>query len=260
MKTQLYFLLALSAVFFSSCNYQKKLQEQLYFNDALDSTQRMLSRYSATIKVDDRISIQVSALNPESAIPYNLSVAGSGMASATATGYLVERDGSILFPQFGRLSVEGKTLTEVRSILLDSLNKFLVDPIVTVQYANAKIIVMGEVGRPGILQIPDGKLTILEAITMSGDIPFTGRKDNVLIVREDNGKRDFARIDIRSHNIYKSPYYFLRQNDLIFVEPTLQKIRQQTNQTFLTNVTLITSIVGIISTTLALFLYLKAVK
>ena len=257
MKTQLYFLLALSAVFFSSCNYQKKLQEQLYFNDALDSTQRMLSRYSATIKVDDRISIQVSALNPESAIPYNLSVAGSGMASATATGYLVERDGSILFPQFGRLSVEGKTLTEVRSMLLDSLNKFLVDPIVTVQYANAKIIVMGEVGHPGILQIPDGKLTILEAITMSGDIPYTGRKDNILIVREDNGQRDFARIDIRSHNIYKSPYYFLRQNDLIFVEPTIQKIRQQTNQTFLTNVSLITSVVGIISTTLALFIYLK---
>ncbi len=257
MKTQLYLLLAMSAVFFSSCNYQKKLQEQLYFNDALDSTQRMLSRYSATIKVDDRISIQVSALNPESAIPYNLSVAGSGMASATATGYLVERDGSILFPQFGRLSVEGKTLTEVRSMLLDSLNKFLVDPIVTVQYANAKIIVMGEVGHPGILQIPDGKLTILEAITMSGDIPYTGRKDNVLIVREDNGKRDFARIDIRSHNIYKSPYYFLRQNDLIFVEPTIQKIRQQTNQTFLTNVSLITSVVGIISTTLALFIYLK---
>lgn len=257
MKTQLYLLLAMSAVFFSSCNYQKKLQEQLYFNDALDSTQRMLSRYSATIKVDDRISIQVSALNPESAIPYNLSVAGSGMASATATGYLVERDGSILFPQFGRLSVEGKTLTEVRSMLLDSLNKFLVDPIVTVQYANAKIIVMGEVGHPGILQIPDGKLTILEAITMSGDIPYTGRKDNILIVREDNGQRDFARIDIRSHNIYKSPYYFLRQNDLIFVEPTIQKIRQQTNQTFLTNVSLITSVVGIISTTLALFIYLK---
>ena len=260
MKTQLYLFVALSAMFFSSCNYQKKLQEQLYFNDALDSTQRMLSRYSATIKVDDRISIQVSALNPESAIPYNLSVAGSGMASATAAGYLVERDGTILFPQFGRLNVEGKTLTEVRSMLLDSLARFLVDPIVTVQYANAKILVMGEVGRPGILQIPDGKLTILEAITMSGDIPYTGRKDNVLIVREDNGKRDFARIDLRSHNIYKSPYYFLRQNDLIFVEPTLQKVRQQTNQTILTNVSLITSVVGIISTTLALFIYLKAVK
>ena len=145
----------------------------------------------------------------------------------------------------------------MRSLLLDSLAKFLVDPIVTVQYANAKILVMGEVGHPGELPIPDGKLTILEAITLSGDIPFTGRKDNVLIVREDNGQRDFARIDIRSHNIYKSPYYFLRQNDLIFVEPTLQKIRQQTNQTFLNNVSLITSLVSVITTTLALFLYLK---
>jgi len=260
MRTQIYLFLLVASALLSSCNYQRKLQEQLYFNDALDSTQRALSHYSATIKVDDRISIQVSALNPESAIPYNLSVAGSGVVSATATGYLVEKDGTILFPQFGKISVEGKTLTEVRSLLLDSLAKFLVDPIVTVQYANAKILVMGEVGHPGELPIPDGKLTILEAITLSGDIPYTGRKDNVLIVREDNGQRDFARIDIRSHNIYKSPYYFLRQNDLIFVEPTLQKIRQQTNQTFLTNVSLITSIVGIISTTLALFIYLKAVK
>jgi polysaccharide export outer membrane protein len=260
MKINLNILIVLSAIFFSSCNYQKKLQEQLYFNDALDSTQRVLSRYSATVKVDDRISIQVSALNPESAIPYNLSVAGSGMTSATAVGYLVERDGTILFPQFGKLSVEGKTLTEVRSMLLDSLAGYLVDPIVTVQYANAKIVVMGEVGHPGVLPIPDGKLTILEAITMSGDIPYTGRKDNVLIVREDNGKRDFARVDIRSHNIYKSPYFYLRQNDLVFVEPTLQKVRQQTNQTILSNVSLITSVVGILTTSMAFFIYLKAVK
>ena len=258
MRNRLYLLVALLAVLLSSCNNQRKLQEQLYFNDALDSTQRVLSRYSATIKVDDRISIQVSALNPESAIPYNLSITGSGIAGTT--GYLVERDGTILYPQFGKLAVEGKTLTEVRSMLLDSLAKFLVDPMVTVQYANAKILVMGEVGHPGIIQIPDGKLTLLEAITLSGDIPYTGRKDNILIVREENGQRDFARIDIRSHNIYKSPYYFLHQNDLIFVEPTLQKIRQQTNQTFLSNFSLITSIVGVISTSLALFIYLKAVK
>jgi len=258
MRNRLCLFVALFAVLLSSCNYQRKLQEQLYFNDALDSTQRMLSRYSATIKVDDRISIQVSALNTESAIPYNLSIAVAGIAGTT--GYLVERDGTILYPQFGKLLVEGKTLTEVRSMLLDSLAKFLVDPMVTVQYANAKILVMGEVGRPGIIQIPDGKLTLLEAITMSGDIPYTGRKDNILIVREDNGQRDFARIDIRSHNIYKSPYYFLRQNDLIFVEPTLQKIRQQSNQTLLTNVSLVTSIVSVISTSLALFIYLKAVK
>ena len=252
MRIRLYFYLVLTAMLVSSCNYQKKLQEQIYFNDALDSTQRVIARYSATIKVDDRISILVSALNPESASEFN--------TTSSTNGYLVEKDGTILFPQLGKLNIEGKTLTEVRRMLLDSLARFLVDPILTVQFANAKILVMGEVGHPGTISIVDGKLTILEAITMSGDIPYKGRKDNVLIIREDNGQRDFAKVDIRSHNIYKSPYYFLRQNDLIFVEPTLQKIRQQTNQTFLNNVTLITSITGIFSATLALFLYLKIVK
>jgi len=211
--------------------------------------------------VDDRISIQVSALSPESAVPYNLSVAGSGVVSATASGYLVEKDGTILFPQLGKLQVEGKTLLEVRSYLLNALSKYLTDPVVTVQFANAKVLVMGEVGHPGTLQISDGKLNILEAITLSGDIPFTGRKDNVLVIREDSsGQRTFARVNLQSHKIYNSPYYFLRQNDLIFVEPTVQKIRQQQNTIFLTNVGLITTVVSIFTTTFVLITYLKAIK
>ena len=261
MKVRIYMLLALAVMSFTACNYQKKLQEQIYFNDALDSSALEVLRYAATIKVDDRISIQVSALSPESAIPYNLSVAGSGVVSATASGYLVEKDGTILFPQLGKIKVEGKTLIEVRSYLLNALSKYLTDPIITVQFVNAKVLIMGEVGHPGTLPIVDGKLTILEAITLSGDIPFTGRKDNVLVIREDSsGQRTFARVNLQSHSIYKSPYYFLRQNDLIFVEPTLQKVRQQTNQVFLTNVSLITSITAIFTTTLVLISYLKTVK
>ena len=261
MKVRIYMLLALAVMSFTACNYQKKLQEQIYFNDALDSSALEVLRYAATIKVDDRISIQVSALNPESAVPYNLSIAGTGLISSTASGYLVEKDGTILFPQLGKIKVEGKTLTEVRSDLLSALSKYLTDPVVTVQFANAKVLVMGEVGHSGILQIPDGKLTILEAITLSGDIPFTGRKDNVLVVRENsNGQRDFARVNLQSHKIYKSPYYFLRQNDLIFVEPTLQKIRQQTNSIFLANVGLITSVASILTTMLLLITYSKTIK
>jgi len=261
MKIRIYILLALAVMSTSACNYQKKLQEQIYFNDALDSSALVISRYYATIKVDDRISIQVSALSPESAVPYNLSVAGSGVVSATASGYLVEKDGTILFPQLGKLQVEGKTLLEVRSYLLNALSKYLTDPVVTVQFANAKVLVMGEVGHPGTLQISDGKLNILEAITLSGDIPFTGRKDNVLVIREDSsGQRTFARVNLQSHKIYNSPYYFLRQNDLIFVEPTVQKIRQQQNTIFLTNVGLITTVVSIFTTTFVLITYLKAIK
>ena len=261
MKVRIYILFTMAVISFTACNYQKKLQEQIYFNDALDSSAMVISRYSATIKVDDRISIQVSAFNPESAVPYNLSVAGSGVVGATATGYLVEKDGTILFPQLGKLQVEGKTLLEVRSYLLSVLSKYLTDPIITVQFANAKVLVMGEVGHPGTLQISDGKLNILEAITLSGDIPFTGRKDNVLVIREDSsGQRTFARVNLQSHKIYNSPYYFLRQNDLIFVEPTVQKIRQQQNTIFLTNVGLITTVVSIFTTTFVLITYLKAIK
>ena len=99
----------------------------------------------------------------------------------------------------------------MRDELTGMLEKYLTNPIVTVQFSNAKILVMGEVGHPGEVPIVDGKLTILEAITQSGDvIPITGRKDNILIIREENGVRTFNRIDIRSHNILKSPYYFIK--------------------------------------------------
>jgi len=252
--------LLLSMAILCSCNYQKKLQEQIYFNDTLDSSHKIVTSYLATIRAGDRLSIQVSALNPESALPYNLSVGGQGVTGATAAGYLVDKDGTILFPQLGKINVEGKTLTDVRSYLLGLLSKYLTDPIVTVQFINAKILVMGEVGHPGVLPITDGKLTILEAITLSGDIPFTGRKDNVLVIREENGEREFARVNLQSHNIYKSPYYFLRQNDLIFVEPTLQKVRQQSNQVFLTNIALITTVIGTLSTSIFLLTYLKVIK
>ena len=247
----------------SSCNYQKKLQEQIYFNDFLDSSHRVIANYTATVKVDDRLNIVVSALNIESAIPYNNTSASSNVSPSSntgSTGYLVEKDGAILFPQLGRIFVEGKTLLEIRSELLALLSKYLTDPVVTVQFANARVLVMGEVGKPGPIPITDGKLTILEAITLSGDIPFTGRKDSVLVVREENGQRIFANVSLLSHNIYKSPYYFLKQNDLIYVQPTLQKIKQQSNQVFLSNVGLIASITGILTSLFLLTTYIKSIK
>lgn len=249
-------LVIIITCFITSCNYQKKLQEQLYFNDALDSSHRVLANYIATVNVDDRLAIGISALSVEAAAPYNMSTASAG----GSLGYLVEKDGTILFPQIGKLKVEGKTLPEIRTDLVAILSKYLTDPVVTVQFANARILVMGEVGKPGVLPIPDGKLTILEAITLSGDIPVTGRKDNVLVVREENGQRSFANVNLQSHNIYKSPYFFLRQNDLVYVEPTLLKVKQQSNQLLLGNISFVTTIMGALSTTIFLLTYLKLLK
>jgi len=262
INTLLTFLF-LSAIF-CSCNNQKKLQEYSYFNDKLDSSHRVITNMEATIKVDDRLSIRVSALNPESAAPYNMSIGtsgatgGSSSGGTTGTGYLVEKDGAIIFPELGKLKVEGQTLRELRDELVKKLEKYLTNPVVTVQFANAKVLIMGEVGHPGDLPISDGRLTILEAITLTGDVlPIVGRKDNILVIREENGERTFARVDIRSHNIYKSPYYYLKQNDIVYVEANIQKMRQQSLQIFTTNFSLITTITTLLTTVFLISNYIK---
>jgi len=250
------FLLFAAAI--SSCNNQKKLQESLYFNDALDSTHRVIMSMEATIKVDDRLSIKVSALNPESAAPYNMAVSASATGGTGSLGYLVEKDGSIEFPELGKLKVEGKTLRVLRDELTGMLQKFLTNPIVTVQFSNAKVLLMGEIAHPGEVPIVDGKLTIIQAIINSGDVlPIVGRKDNVLVIREEDGIRTFNRIDIRSHNILKSPYYLLKQNDIVYVEANKQKIRQQTVQIISTNLSLITAFTSIITILLLISNYIK---
>ena len=117
---------------------------------------------------------------------------------------------------------------------------------------------MGEVVHPGEIPIIDGKLTIIEAITLSGDvIPITGRKDNVLVIREENGIRTFNRIDIRSNNILKSPYYFMKQNDVVYVEANIQKIRQQNLQILMANFSLVTAFSAILTTLLLISNYIK---
>ncbi len=240
-----------------SCNLQKKLHDSLYFNDALDSSHKVLTSMEATIQVDDRLSIHVSALNPESTVPYNMSV-GGGSASGGGAGYLVEKDGTIVFPELGKIKVEGKTLRALRDELTSLLTKYLTDPIVTAQFSNAKVLIMGEVGHPGPMPIIDGRLTILEAIIQAGDVlPIIGRKDSVLIIREENGARTFDYVNLQTHDIYKSPYYFLKQNDLIYVMANKQKIRQQSLQLFMANVSIITTVSTLLTTLFFISSYIK---
>ena len=244
---------------FSSCNLQKKLHDSLYFNDALDSTHKVVTSVEATIQSDDRLSIHVSALNPESAAPYNMAVSGgSTTGSSGSAGYLVEKDGTILFPELGKIKAEGKTLRALRNELTSLLTKYLTNPVVTVQFSNAKVLIMGEVEHPGALPIIDGRLTILEAIIQAGDVlPIFGRKDSVLIIREEQGERKFTYINLQSHNIYKSPYYFLKQNDLIYVQSNKQKFRQQTLQTFVANLSVVTTVASVLTTLFLISNYIK---
>lgn len=257
MKQKLWVILLGLVYTISSCNYEKKLHDSLYFNDSLDSTHKVIQEYNPIVQIDDRLSIQVAALSPESVVPYNLS-GGASSSSSSGSGYLVEKDGTILFPQLGKVKVESRTLKSIRDELIIQLSKFITDPIVTVQFANAKVLVMGEVARVGAIPIPDGKLTIFEAITLSGDIvPFIGKKDNVLIIREENGQRVFARVNLQSHDIYKSPYYFLKQNDLVYVEANTRKVQQDAETNFTRRLGLVTPILTFFTTILLILNYFR---
>jgi polysaccharide export outer membrane protein len=138
-------------------------------------------------------------------------------------GYLVDAAGNIQMLQLGTVPVAGLAPAQLQQRLQKQLDDYIKGSVVTVNIANFKVMVMGEVGSPGTLQVPDGKMNILQAITQSGDLTLYAKRDNILVIREQDGKREFGRVDISSNKIFMSPYYNLQQNDVIYVEPDKAK-------------------------------------
>jgi polysaccharide export outer membrane protein len=232
----------------TACNSEKKLTELVYFNEASDSVAAsIVQNAEATIQVGDRLSIVVNALSPESAAPYNLGSGTATTGSANSFGYVVEEDGAIQFPQLKKIRVAGKTRRQLINLLSDSLKRYVRDPVVTVQFLNFKVTVLGEVNRQGTLTTPEGKMTLIEAIGLAGDLSFYGRRDNILVIRERNGQREFGRVNLLSKKAFSSPYFVLQQNDVVYVEMTSTKVAVS-DQLLVRNVTLASSIISILST------------
>jgi len=257
-------------IFLQACNTEKKLRSLVYFNQQGDSTlAKTIQNYEPVIQAGDRLSIIVNALDPGSAAPYNL---GSGSITTSAGpslgtsssggangGYVVEADGTIHFPQLGKIQVVGMQRKQLIDTLTQRLVKYLTDPIVTVQFINFKITVLGEVSRPGTISIPDGKVTLAEAIGLAGDLPITARRDNISVIREQNGQREFGRVNLLSKNVFSSPYYVLKQNDIVYVELTKEKVTatDQSNTILRNNISLVTTALSIVSTIIVLVVTLK---
>ncbi len=187
------------------------------------------------VKINDALIITVTALDPEAVLPYNLpNVSYSSPTSTTAPTtanfqyYTVDGNGDIDFPVLGKLHVEGLTQSQVIAMIQDKLQAQLVNPIVTMRFLNAKVTVLGEVRNPGSYALNNGRMTLLEALGAAGDLTQYGRRDNVLITRENNGKLEFARLDLRTDEIFTSPYFYLQQNDVVVVEPN--QARTTSNQ------------------------------
>lgn len=237
MLKKSFLLLLFGVAFLSSCVPTKQLA---YFQGVTAESAEKINteregQPEPRVKINDALIITVSALDLETVIPYNLpSVSYETPTSSTVPTqisyqyYTVDGNGDIDFPVLGKLHIEGLTKSEVIDLIQSRLKSQLVAPMVTVRFLNARITVLGEVKRPGTYGLNNGKMTILEALGQAGDLTQYGRRDNVMITRENNGKLEFARLDLRSDEIFTSPYFYLQQNDVIVVSPN--QARTTSNQ------------------------------
>ncbi|MGN1239742.1 MAG: polysaccharide biosynthesis/export family protein [Paludibacteraceae bacterium] len=194
------------------------------------------SQIDPVIKAGDALTITVSALDQEAVVPYNLptvAFASPGMAQLTTAQsmqyYIVDAEGKIEFPVLGTLQVLGMKTTEVANMIGEKLSAQVKDPMVLVRLINAKVTVMGEVNHPGQYTMPNGRMTLLDALGAAGDLSPYGQRDNVLITRETNGKLEFCRLNLNSDELFTSPYYYLQQNDVIYVSPNKVRAINSTN-------------------------------
>ncbi len=226
--------LLLSPVLLLSCISQKEI---VYLQDATVNELTKIQNYQEiTIQPQDILSIIVSSRTPELTFPFNLSTASyqvggeipPSMGQQRLLGYSVNKDGNIDFPTFGKIHVEGLTKEELSRLIKNRLMEedYINDPIVTVQFINFNIYIVGEVNKPGIYEINKSHITLLEALAMAGDLTIYGKRNNVKVIREKNGERIIYNLDLRTKELFNSPAYYLQQNDYIYVEPSKYKARR----------------------------------
>ena len=230
-------LLLLAVALLSSCVSRKQLAyfRPITAESAEEINKNMDAQPEQRVKISDALVIIVSALDPEAVIPYNLPSVAYATPTSTVVPtapsfqyYTVDGNGEINFPVLGKLRVVDMTQSEVIAMLEEKLSSQIVNPIVTMRFLNSRVTVLGEVKHPGTYILNNGRITILEALGMAGDMTQYARRDNVLITRENNGKLEFARLDLSGDEIFTSPYFYLQQNDVVVVEPN--QARATSNQ------------------------------
>lgn len=257
-KNILLFLILSSVLLLGSCAKKRNL---VYFSDVQQNEAfqtAITNAHEPRIQPGDIMGINVSSLDPASNAMFNTGAlqtySGTNSATGSTTnlgkeGYLVGKDGSINFPIIGKIQLQGLTLTEALAKMESELLKYVKDPIVNINYLNFKVTVIGEVNRPGSFNVDKDKINVLEALGNAGDMTAYGRRENVLVIRETNGQREMARLNLNSSSVLNSPYFYLQQNDLVYVEPDVMKEKQVSRDNYyLATTASLVSILAIILT------------
>lgn len=224
-------LCCMSALLFSSCStpknsyYFKNLPRDTSINTTVSRQQE------SVIRKNDQLSVTISSLNPEEDKVYNaagISIAGgTAGTAANNNGYLVDANGNIQMHRLGNIHAEGMTRRELKNKIEADIKPYLKDPVVTVRYLNRRITVMGEVGKPQVIAMPEEQLSLLEVLGASGDITTLGKKDNILIIRETETGKQFKRLNLEDHSVFTSEWYYLKPDDVVYVEPNDKKVKDE---------------------------------
>lgn len=211
----------------SSCSVKKIV----YFNDLPADTTRILKEAAAftepVIQTDDILSISIQTLDPTTAAVANQSMAVQAVGASSAanvgnqviSGFLVDKNGYVNMTLLGKVQVSGLTTYQARERITTLASQYYKDPTVQVRFANFKVTVLGEVTRPATYTVPNEKVTVLDALGLAGDLTIFGKRENVLLVRDQGKEKELVRLNLNDSEVFQSPYFYLRQNDVIYVEP-----------------------------------------
>lgn len=236
----------------ASCAPRRNL---VYFSDMIEKntdSQVIPANTEPKIQPNDLLSITINTLSTESNMMFSATsnnINKNGFFEKE--GYRVDKEGIINFPVLGRVNLKGLTIEQAQKTLVSQLNKFVKDPIVNMQFMNFRITVIGEVNSPSTFNVPNEQINLLEALGMAGDLTPYGKRENILVIRETDGKRSIVRLNINNRAILNSPYFYLKQNDVIYVEPDKSKsLEYSPNNRLMPLVVATISAVAVLSTAL----------
>lgn len=237
-------------ILLSSCYSKKKITYLYDLRDSIYYSSTITNASKPLIQDDDILLIKVATLDNTTNMLFNTGTLPIGQSSTSGAsntlaqeGYLVDKNGQIMLPYIGKITVAGKTKEEVKEIITKEIGKYVKDPIVNISFNNFKYSVLGEVGSPGVKTVKGERINVFEAIAEAGDMSMFAERNKVMLLRETNGKREMVRLDFQDSRILESPYFYLKQNDILYVEPT--KYRDETSSRRMLVLTATSSMLGL---------------
>ncbi|TWI19973.1 polysaccharide biosynthesis/export family protein [Sphingobacterium siyangense] len=236
---------------FNSCGSRRNM---VYFQQDSSQVNTLYEQYVPKIQPSDILTIVVTAADPKVTAPFNpmSTLIGGNLTQQTDMAlrptYTVDEKGNIVMPMLGEIHIAGLTRTQAIEKLRMDLSQYIKDPGVNINFNNFRVSVLGEVARPGSFVVPTERLTVLDALGMAGDLTIRGVRENVMLIREIDGKKSIQRLDLTKQNTLNSPYYYLMQNDVVYVEPNKSQIN---NSKLGANTNVIISIASLLITVIS---------